>query len=207
MPDQTASIGTAALCLALLGLSLSAAAQGADNAPYVRNLTPEIRNLTSDIRNLVSTANGTKGDIVGLSAAARQVIAKSGTITVRETDQSIVLSVASDILFDFDSSKLSDKAKTTLTDITRILNDAPQGTIRVVGHTDSKGSDAYNQELSKARADGVIAFFVHNGVDLSTLQPEGRGESEPVKPNEVDGKDNPDGRAQNRRVEFVLPKT
>ncbi len=198
MPVQIAPIGVA-LCLAALCLPPSAAAQGTDNASYIRDLKPIVLDL-------VSTASDMEGNTVGLSAAAQQVIEESGNITVRETDQDIVLSVTSDILFGFDSSELSSKAKSTLADINKVLDSTPQDTVRVVGHTDYKGSDAYNQDLSKARADAVVDFLVRNGVDPSRLKSEGSGEMEPVAANEIDGRDNPAGRTQNRRVEFVLPK-
>jgi outer membrane protein OmpA-like peptidoglycan-associated protein len=159
-----------------------------------------------EIRDLVSASGSTDGKARGLSGAAQEIVEKSGNITMRETDDSIVLSVTSDILFDFDSANLTGKAKATLTDIAVILESMPDSAVRVVGHTDSKGSDSYNDKLSKKRADAVIKFLVSNSFPSARLKPEGRGESEPVAPNEIKGKDNPDGRAQNRRVEFVLPK-
>jgi outer membrane protein OmpA-like peptidoglycan-associated protein len=188
-----------AICFAALCLPFSAAAEGTDDTPYVRDLVPEIREL-------VAVGDDMEGRASGLSGAARQVAEESGNITVRETDESVVLSVTSDVLFGFDSAELSDKAKSTLADIIKVLDSAPQSAVRVVGHTDSKGSDSYNRDLSEARADSVVDFLVGNGVEPSRLRPEGRGESEPVAPNEIDSQDNPDGRAQNRRVEFVLPK-
>ncbi|MBQ0709491.1 MULTISPECIES: OmpA family protein [unclassified Ochrobactrum] len=193
--------GCIALGLAVLYLPSIAAAQTAstDNSAYIRDLVPEIRDL-------VSASGSTDGKARGLSGAAQEIIEKSGSITMHETDDSIVLSVTSDILFDFDSVKLTGKAKATLTDIARILESMPDSAVRVVGHTDSKGSDSYNDKLSKNRADAVIKFLAGNGVPSARMKPEGRGESEPVAPNEIKGKDNPDGRAQNRRVEFVLPK-
>lgn len=188
------ALGLAALCL-----PSGATAQGTDNAAYIRDLVPEIRDLVSTTRGLESQASG-------LSGAAQQIIANSGNITMRETGDSIVLSVTSDVLFGFDSAKLSGKAKSTLADVIKVLDSAPDSAVRVVGHTDSKGSDSYNQRLSESRADAVVDYLVSNGVKPARLKPEGRGESDPVAPNEVNGKDSPDGRAQNRRVEFVLPK-
>ncbi|MHC5231100.1 OmpA family protein [Brucella sp. LJL56] len=193
-------IGSIALGLAVLCLPSIAAAQNTstDNSAYIRDLVPEIRDL-------VSASGSTDGKARGLSGAAQEIVEKSGNITMRETDDSIVLSVTSDILFDFDSAKLTGKAKATLTDIAKILN-TTDSAVRVVGHTDSKGSDSYNDKLSKNRANAVAKFLMNNGVQSARLKPEGHGESEPVAPNEIKGKDNPDGRAQNRRVEFVLPK-
>ncbi|HBQ32949.1 MULTISPECIES: OmpA family protein [Brucella] len=194
--------GCIALGLAVLCLPSVATAQNtsADNSAYIRDLVPEIRDL-------VSASGSTDGKARGLSGAAQEIVEKSGNITMRETEDSIVLSVTSDILFDFDSAKLTGKAKATLTDIAKILESMPDSAVRVVGHTDSKGADSYNDKLSKSRADAVTKFLVNNGVQSARLKPEGHGESEPVAPNEIKGKDNPDGRAQNRRVEFVLPKT
>ncbi|MBB4093245.1 OmpA family protein [Ochrobactrum pecoris] len=194
-------IGGIAFSLAALCLPSIAIAQNTstDNSAYIRDLVPEIRDL-------VSASGSTDGKARGLSGAAQEIVEKSGNITMRETDDSIVLSVTSDILFDFDSAKLTGKAKATLTDIAKILDSMPDSTVRVVGHTDSKGADSYNDKLSKSRADAVAKFLVGNGVQAARLKPEGHGESEPVAPNEVQGKDNPAGRAQNRRVEFVLPK-
>lgn len=193
-------IGSIALGLAVLCLPSIAVAQNTstDNSAYIRDLVPEIRDL-------VSASGSTDGKARGLSGAAQEIVEKSGNITMRETDDSIVLSVTSDILFDFDSAKLTGKAKATLTDIAKILN-TTDSAVRVVGHTDSKGSDSYNDKLSKNRANAVAKFLMNNGVQSARLKPEGHGESEPVAPNEIKGKDNPDGRAQNRRVEFVLPK-
>lgn len=190
------AIGLAALCLPSVAIAQNT---GTDNSAYIRDLVPEIRDL-------VSASGSTDGKARGLSGAAQQIVEKSGNITMRETDDSIVLSVTSDILFGFDSAKLTSKAKSTLTDIASILDSMPDSAVRVVGHTDSKGSDSYNDKLSKSRADAVARFLVGNGVQSERLKPEGRGESEPVAPNEIKGKDNPNGRTQNRRVEFVLPK-
>jgi len=74
----------------------------------------------------------------------------------------------------------------------------------VTGHTDSVGENDYNQTLSEARADAVVEALRTAGVS-STLTAEGRGEAEPVAPNEVDGQDYPAGRQLNRRVEIVIP--
>ncbi len=136
--------GCIAFGLAVLCLPSIAAAQNTstDNSAYIRDLVPEIRDL-------VSASGSTDGKARGLSGAAQEIVEKSGNITMRETDDSIVLSVTSDILFDFDSANLTGKAKATLTDIAVILESMPDSAVRVVGHTDSKGSDSYNDKLSK----------------------------------------------------------
>jgi len=72
-------------------------------------------------------------------------------------------------------------------------------TVAVEGHTDSVGSDAYNQKLSERRAQAAVDYLVSQGVDASRLQPTGYGESKPMASN-----DTADGRAQNRRVDLVV---
>ncbi len=71
--------------------------------------------------------------------------------------------------------------------------------IKVIGHTDSKGSDAYNQALSERRASSVAAYLLSQGLAPNKLTSEGRGESEPVADNASD-----EGRAENRRVELHI---
>jgi outer membrane protein OmpA-like peptidoglycan-associated protein len=72
-------------------------------------------------------------------------------------------------------------------------------TVRIIGHTDSVGSDAFNQKLSEQRAASVVSFLLSQGVAADKLSSEGRGESEPVDSNDTDA-----GRAKNRRVEIHL---
>ena len=75
--------------------------------------------------------------------------------------------------------------------------------VRVEGHTDSKGSDAYNQRLSQRRAEAVVKYLIGKGIDPSRLEAVGFGEGRPIAPNQnPDGSDNPTGRAKNRRTEF-----
>jgi len=71
--------------------------------------------------------------------------------------------------------------------------------IRVVGHTDNAGTDAFNQDLSERRARSVRAFLVENGIDLGRMETVGYGESTHIDTNET-----PVGRANNRRVEFLI---
>jgi outer membrane protein OmpA-like peptidoglycan-associated protein len=105
------------------------------------------------------------------------------------------------ILFEFNSSTLKPGADVEIGRALGQLGDPAR--IRVVGHTDSKGSDDFNQRLSEARAAAVRAEILRQRPELGgRVSTEGRGEREPVEPNEVSGADNPAGRAQNRRVEI-----
>ena len=106
--------------------------------------------------------------------------------------------------FDFDKSTLRPDAVSILNEAIEILKRYPELKVEVAGHTDSKGTDAYNQSLSERRASAVYDYVTSNGIDASRLiGPNGYGESRPIAPNaNDDGSDNPDGRARNRRTEL-----
>lgn len=106
--------------------------------------------------------------------------------------------------FDFDKSTLRPDAVAILNEAIEILKRYPDLKVEVAGHTDSIGTDAYNQGLSERRARAVYDYLTGNGIDASRLVgPNGYGESRPIAPNtNPDGSDNPEGRAQNRRTEL-----
>jgi outer membrane protein OmpA-like peptidoglycan-associated protein len=101
--------------------------------------------------------------------------------------------------FDFDKATIRPDAKPVLDEAVPVLERAPGVRVRVEGHTDGIGTDAYNQALSERRAGAVSAYLADQGVARERLQPVGRGEHDPVASN-----DTPDGRAQNRRVELEV---
>jgi len=103
--------------------------------------------------------------------------------------------------FDFDKSNIRADAAPVLDEAASILKENSSVRVSVEGHTDSVGTDAYNQALSLRRANAVKAYLVKQGVSADRLQVRGLGESTPVASNDTN-----DGRAQNRRVELkVLP--
>jgi len=106
--------------------------------------------------------------------------------------------------FDFDKSTLRPDAVAILNEAIEILKRYPDLRVEVAGHTDSIGTDAYNQALSERRARAVYDYLTSNGIDASRLVgPNGYGESRPIAPNtNPDGSDNPEGRAMNRRTEL-----
>lgn len=105
------------------------------------------------------------------------------------------------VLFEFGSAQLRPEADAEIA--AAIAGAAPATQMTVVGHTDSKGSDAFNLDLSQRRAEAVRRAILRQRPDLAGLvSASGRGEQEPIEPNEVDGRDNPAGRARNRRVEI-----
>lgn len=112
---------------------------------------------------------------------------------------------AADVFFDFDKDVLKPEGEAALTQFANKLK-AQGGTYQIVieGHTDSIGTDAYNFNLSQRRANRVKSFLSGLGIPNSSMNAIGKGEGEPVAPNEIDGKDNPEGRAKNRRVVLTV---
>lgn len=124
-----------------------------------------------------------------------------GAVTDAVAPEEQVFTAAADVFFAFDSATLSDRAREELARIAQQVDEAGLRTISVVGHTDAIGDDAYNLDLSKQRAEAVRAVLTE-ALPSATVTAEGVGEAQPVAPETVDGQDNPDGRAANRRVEI-----
>jgi len=109
---------------------------------------------------------------------------------------------AADAFFDFDKSVLKSEGKAKLDDVVSKLGSINLEVIIAVGHTDSIGTDAYNQALSVRRADAVKAYLIGKGVDKNRVYTEGKGEKQPVADNKTG-----EGRAKNRRVEIEVVGT
>ena len=116
-----------------------------------------------------------------------------------------LISLEDGVLFDFGKSDIRPDAAQTLKSLAGVLNNAKVPAAHIYGHTDSVSDEAFNQQLSEARANAVKNDLAKNGV-TATMDATGYGESKPVAPNEnADGSDNPAGRALNRRVEIFIP--
>lgn len=117
--------------------------------------------------------------------------------------QAISVDLPADVLFDFDKATLRPDAAGPLDKAAELIKSYPQAPITVVGHTDSKGNDAYNDALSLRRAETVAQALQQRTSRLPVAR--GLGEREPVAPNaKPDGRDDPDGRQQNRRVQILI---
>ena len=127
-------------------------------------------------------------------------------LNAQETaEHSILIALSGDILFDFDRAELRADAQPTLEKVRAVLASYPDAPVQVHGHTDSKGSDAYNLELSTRRAQSVAHALQSASTQPITIH--GHGESLPVAHNEhADGRDNPEGRQLNRRVEVEITR-
>lgn len=118
---------------------------------------------------------------------------------VREEQNETIITLSGEVLFEYDQAELRPNARQRLEAVAAALRAQPDRSIRVEGHTDSRGSDGYNEDLSRRRAEAVRRFLVEQGVEEGRVSAVGRGEAEPVAPN-----GSPEGRANNRRVEIVL---
>ncbi|RZI82508.1 MAG: OmpA family protein [Rubrivivax sp.] len=112
------------------------------------------------------------------------------------------VSFAADAFFDFDKSVLKPEGKAKLDDLADKVKGLNLEVIIAVGHTDAKGTDAYNQKLSVRRSEAVKAYLTDKGIEANRIYTEGKGESQPVADNKSD-----EGRAKNRRVEIEVVGT
>jgi len=114
------------------------------------------------------------------------------------------IGLSGDFLFEFDEYALTVDARETLSEVIALYNEYDGTEVSIEGHTDSKGSDTYNQTLSEQRADVVYQWFLDNGIDNEMITARGFGETRPIADNEVNDLDNPAGRALNRRVDIHI---
>ncbi|EPX81678.1 OmpA family protein [Litoreibacter arenae] len=120
-------------------------------------------------------------------------------VGVVNTGSELRVTMPQDLLFATDSTRLRPDLQADLRAVARNLNDYPNSQVIVVGHTDSTGDAAYNQNLSERRAEAVSFVLRNAGVSGSRLSTIGKGESQPVASNNTNS-----GRAQNRRVEIII---
>ncbi|MFN8299378.1 MAG: OmpA family protein [Chitinophagales bacterium] len=112
------------------------------------------------------------------------------------------------VLYEFGKSTLTENSKTVLDQLYTIMIENPTFVIELSSHTDAIGSDAANMKLSQARAQSCVDYLISKGIAKDRMVPKGYGESKPKVPNTTeDGKDDPAGRAINRRTEFKILKS
>jgi outer membrane protein OmpA-like peptidoglycan-associated protein len=119
-------------------------------------------------------------------------------LETRESARGLIVNM-SDVLFRSGSFELLPGARERLAKVSGIVLAYPSLRLQVEGHTDSVGSDDYNQQLSEHRAESVRDYLVQQGISQQAIEAHGFGKTEPIA-----GNDTPEGRQQNRRVELVL---
>lgn len=144
---------------------------------------------------------GTAGGIIGhqMDQQAKKLQQNIPGAVVERVGEGIQVTFQSGLLFDFDSDNVKATAAQNLRNLASSLDEYPNTDLLIVGHTDSVGTDTYNQDLSQRRAQSTAQYLASIGVAASRLKTAGRGETEPVASNDTDA-----GRQANRRVEVAI---
>jgi OOP family OmpA-OmpF porin len=216
-------VATAALATAAGAQTRVTAANGGNVIDNWQNGTGEYvwRNGTNELcwRDAFWTpataARGCDGALVPVAApaapapaaapaapAARPAPAPAPAAAAPQPPAATKVTYAADAFFDFDKSVLKPEGKAKLDDLVGKIQGINLEVIIAVGHTDSVGSDAYNQKLSVRRAESVKAYLVSKGIEKNRVYTEGKGEKQPVADNKT-----AEGRAKNRRVEIEVVGT
>jgi len=148
-----------------------------------------------------AAVGGATGAVIGhsMDKQAEEIKNTVPDAKVERIGEGIVVEFNSNVLFGFDKSELSSDAKTNLNKLVSVLNVYKDTDIELQGHTDSKGSVAYNQSLSEDRAYGVSGYLTGAGINTTRVTIKGFGETAPKYDNDTES-----GRSQNRRVEFLI---
>lgn len=110
----------------------------------------------------------------------------------------------SNVYYDFNKSDLKPESIASLDSLVNFMKDNPSLNVEIYSHADAKGDDGYNRDLSLRRAQSVRNYLSQNGIAESRMIAKPFGESKPARPNQINGNDNPAGRAMNRRTEFRI---
>jgi outer membrane protein OmpA-like peptidoglycan-associated protein len=144
---------------------------------------------------------GIAGAVIGdyMDKQATEMKTDLSAATVERAGDGIKVTFGAGILFDVNEYDLRSDARTEIARMAEILTKYPDTYVRIEGHTDSDGSESYNQTLSERRASAVTAYLTEKNISVGRLKNFGFGESRPVASNE-----SPDGKQANRRVEVII---
>lgn len=150
---------------------------------------------------LGAVVGGTAGALIGnyMDKQAEELRKDLDGAKIERIGEGIKITFDSGILFGFDSTELTAMSKSNISDLARVLNKYEDTEILIEGHTDSKGSEQYNQKLSENRAEAVASQLKNMSVATSRISEVGYGEDMPVADNSTEA-----GRSQNRRVEVAI---
>lgn len=177
------------------------AAGGAAAGGVIGAVIGESAGSTAKGAILGAVIGGTAGAVIGrqMDKQAEELEDELENAKVERVGEGIQVTFDSGILFDFDSSNLRAEARTNLEELAESLLSYEGTRVLVVGHTDSRGTDSYNQALSERRSAAAKTYLMQLGITEDRIDAVGRGESEPVATNETDA-----GRQENRRVEVAI---
>jgi outer membrane protein OmpA-like peptidoglycan-associated protein len=148
-----------------------------------------------------AAVGGTAGVLIGkkMDKQAEDIKSEVPNATVERVGEGINVTFNSGILFGFDKSDLTETAKSNIRELAGVLNKYPDTNVRIEGHTDDTGADAYNMKLSERRAKAVTDYLIAQGVSASRVKTFWFGESQPKVANDSEA-----NRSQNRRVEIGI---
>lgn len=148
-----------------------------------------------------AVVGGAAGALIGkrMDDQAEKLARELEGAEVSRVGEGIAVTFDSGILFPYNSAELTSEAQANLRKLSASLQSEPRTNVTIVGHTDSDGADAYNQELSERRGRSASAFLASHGVASTRLVTHGRGEAEPIASNQSD-----EGKRKNRRVEVAI---
>ena len=148
-----------------------------------------------------AAVGGAAGAIIGhqMDQKAKEIQQTVAGAEVTRVGEGLVVTFESGLLFDFDSDQLRAESKKNLDNLAKSLSDFGDSKLLLVGHTDDVGTDTYNLDLSRRRAAAVADYLISRGVPAARIATSGRGESEPIAPNDSDA-----DRQKNRRVEVAI---
>ncbi len=148
-----------------------------------------------------AAVGGATGAAIGnyMDRQARELEEDLENATVERVGEGIKITFDSGILFDTESYSLKDASKEDIAKLAKVLNKYEDTNIMFGGHTDSRGTEEYNQELSEKRAKSVAEYAAFTGVDAERMTIVGYGENDPIETNSTEA-----GRQQNRRVEIAI---
>ncbi|MDZ4700223.1 MAG: OmpA family protein, partial [Rhodothermales bacterium] len=151
-----------------------------------------------------AAVGGTAGAIIGrqMDKQAEELEEELEGAKVERVGEGIQITFDSAILFEFGKADLSAQAKTNLDNLANSLKEYPNTEILIAGHTDSVGSEEFNQKLSETRANSAASYLLGQAITADRMSVAGNGETQPVASNDTDM-----GRAQNRRVEVAIYAT
>ena len=194
------SIATFCILCVFLGPQILFAQKYKEEDPIPLGAQGKVLPLQGKVTEIKGVSLGVSGKAQDLNAALKDLGAKT-------TQTEIRIELSSDVLFDFDKADLLPKAIPQLEKVATVLKSYPNASCSIEGHTDNKGLKDYNQKLSERRADSVKSWLMAHGVS-NQMAIRGWGATKPVAPNAFpNGRDNPEGRQKNRRVEIVVKKS
>jgi outer membrane protein OmpA-like peptidoglycan-associated protein len=206
MPALRSSV-TAFLITGLLATTACAtksqtgAAVGAAGGAVVGGAIGKVAGSTTKGAIIGAVVGGAAGAIIGarMDRQAKELEQNIQGAKVERVGEGIQVTFDSGLLFDYDSDVVKAEAQHNLRVLAGSLGNYPDSDVLIVGHTDDRGTDSYNQTLSERRAAAAATYLASQGVTRARIRTMGLGETEPVSPN-----DNDAGRQANRRVEVAI---